>query len=537
MDKIINTYKKDGVDYGAPFIWTPAQMQASGWDTNIDGPLKFSVEGEPYQLVGYGTIDGANIGVGKSLDGNYEAVYQPIQEVTVTASPGKSLKTSSGDYANTSDDYYKWRVGTQFANNVNKASLGMMAFGATPVVISTAPLSSALNVLRPFAPDILAGTEIGTGADLAMKLGSGRTYGEWGQHYLSPYLKKYMSPETANIVGDLAGESLNPGGWFGNYKNLANAANTIYSHQARNWNVQSPDYVHWSNLTSQQRNKNNLLNNIHGIIPGQYIEHIINNGAKSQLVDNPLAIYVQRMYNEGFKPTNIKIARTDSDAAKIFANNIIKMRHSNNPATKIQYKTIKEQAGQDVDIDSLGKNELQKFGNQLFYGEGSIGDTEGAFGGIIHYAKNADARGFKRSGYDISGIPENKAEQQTLVHEWEHVNGVPYNPIPEGTISKISLGKHFNYFNNFNNTEVGARIAQILSSFGVTDKSNITGQELKKYFQKYINDPHSIPNNMKLLYNSVLDWDKLANWARNKNNVRSIIGATTIGYSASKNKK
>ena len=38
-----------------------------------------------------------------------------------------------------------------------------------------------------------------------------------------------MSPETANIVGDLAGESFNPGGWFGNYKNLANAANTIYS--------------------------------------------------------------------------------------------------------------------------------------------------------------------------------------------------------------------------------------------------------------------------------------------------------------------
>lgn len=206
--------------YGAPFVWTPAQMQAAGWNTNIDGPLKFSVEGEPYQLVGYGTIDGANIGVGKSLDGNYEAVYQPLPEVTVTASPGKSLKTANGDYANTSDDYYKWRVGTQFANNVNKASLGMMASGSAPVVISAAQLSSALNVLRPFAHNILAGTEIGTGADLAMKLGSGRTYGEWGQHYLSPYLKKYMSPETANIVGDLAGESLNPGGWFGSYKNL-----------------------------------------------------------------------------------------------------------------------------------------------------------------------------------------------------------------------------------------------------------------------------------------------------------------------------
>ena len=135
MDKIINTYKKDGVDYGAPFIWTPAQMQAAGWNTNIDGPLKFSVEGEPYQLVGYGTVGGANIGIGKSLDGNYEAVYQPLPEVTVTASPGKSLKTSSGDYANTSDDYYKWRVGTQFANNVNKVSLGMMAAGTAPITI------------------------------------------------------------------------------------------------------------------------------------------------------------------------------------------------------------------------------------------------------------------------------------------------------------------------------------------------------------------------------------------------------------------
>lgn len=223
----------DQLVYGAPFIWTPAQIQAAGWNTNIDGPLKFSVEGEPYQLVGYGTVGGANIGIGKSLDGNYEAVYQPLPEVTVTASPGKSLKTANGDYANTSDDYYKWRVGTQFANNVNKASLGMMAFGSAPVVISAAPLSSALNVLRPFAPDILAGTEIGTGADLAMKLGSDRTYGEWGQYYLSPYLKKYMSPETANIVGDLAGESFNPGGWFGNYKNLANVGKDIANTTAK----------------------------------------------------------------------------------------------------------------------------------------------------------------------------------------------------------------------------------------------------------------------------------------------------------------
>ena len=229
MDKVINTYEKDGVVYGAPFIWTPAQMQSAGWDTNIDGPLKFSVEGEPYQLIDYGTVGGANIGIGKSLDGNYEAITQPLKAVTVTASPGKSLKTANGDYANTSDDYYKWRVGTQFANNVNKASLGMMASGVAPIAISAAPLSSTLNLFKPFIPDILSGIQIGTGADLAMRLGSGRTYGEWGQYYLSPYLKKYMSPETANTVSDLAGELLNPGGWFGNYKNLANAANTIYS--------------------------------------------------------------------------------------------------------------------------------------------------------------------------------------------------------------------------------------------------------------------------------------------------------------------
>lgn len=229
MDKVINTYEKDGVVYGAPFIWTPAQMQSAGWDTNIDGPLKFSVEGEPYQLIDYGTVGGANIGIGKSLDGNYEAITQPLKAVTVTASPGKSLKTANGDYANTSDDYYKWRVGTQFANNVNKASLGMMAAGSAPIAISAAPLSSTLNLFKPFIPDILSGIQIGTGADLAMRLGSGRTYGEWGQYYLSPYLKKYMSPKTANIVSDLAGESFNPGGWFGSYKNLVNSANVIYN--------------------------------------------------------------------------------------------------------------------------------------------------------------------------------------------------------------------------------------------------------------------------------------------------------------------
>lgn len=221
--------KVGDIDYGIPFVWTPDTIKAAaGHNLTTDGKTRFSVEGNPYELAGYGEVNLARVGIAKALDGNYEAVYQPLPEVTVTASPGKSLKTASGDYANTSDDYYKWRVGTQFANNVNKASLGMMASGAAPVVISAAPLSSTFNVLKPFMPDILAGAEIGTGADLAMKLGSGRTYGEWGQYYLSPYLKKYMSPETANIVSDLAGESFNPGGWFGNYKNLANAANTIY---------------------------------------------------------------------------------------------------------------------------------------------------------------------------------------------------------------------------------------------------------------------------------------------------------------------
>ena len=221
--------KVGDVDYGVPFVWTPDTIKAAGYNLTTDGKTRFSVEGNPYELAGYGEVNGARIGIAKALDGNYEAVYQPLEEVTVTASPGKSLKTASGDYANTSDDYYKWRVGTQFANNVNKASLGMMAYGAAPIAISAAPLSSTLNLFKPFIPDILSGIQIGTGADLAMRLGSGRTYGEWGQYYLSPYLKKYMSPETANIVSDLVGESFNPGGWFGSYKNLANAANTIYS--------------------------------------------------------------------------------------------------------------------------------------------------------------------------------------------------------------------------------------------------------------------------------------------------------------------
>ena len=221
--------KVGDIDYGVSFVWTPDTIKsAAGHDLTTDGKTRFSVEGNPYELAGYGEVNGARVGIAKALDGNYEAIYQPLEEVTVTASPGKSLKTANGDYANTSDDYYKWRVGTQFANNVNKASLGMMASGVAPIAISAAPLSYTFNSFKPFIPDILSGFQIGTGADLAMKLGSGRTYGEWGQYYLSPYLKKYMSPETANTVSDLAGESLNPGGWFGSYKNLANAANTIY---------------------------------------------------------------------------------------------------------------------------------------------------------------------------------------------------------------------------------------------------------------------------------------------------------------------
>ena len=216
MNKVINTYKKDGVDYGAPFIWTPAQMQAAGWDTNKDGPLKFSVEGEPYYLIDYGTVGGANIGIGKSLDGNYEAITQPLKEVTVTASPGKSLKIANGDYANTSDDYYKWRVGTQFANNVNKASLGMMAAGTAPITIpqvaeavGTAAWNNTYgNLVRQYIYGGLAGSI----TDAATYGITGDTLQNFASNAIYNFSKNNLglSNFKSSLAGDLIGSFANP---------------------------------------------------------------------------------------------------------------------------------------------------------------------------------------------------------------------------------------------------------------------------------------------------------------------------------------
>lgn len=229
MDKVINTYKKDGVDYGAPFIWTPAQMQSAGWDTNIDGPLKFSVEGEPYQLIGYGTVGGARIGVGKSLDGYYEAISQPLPEVTVTASPDRfvrngktqsiefqpgSLRTADGNYANMNAPDYNWRVADKKANDLNKVLLGSMAVGTAPItipemasVIGTAAWDPTYGKLvRQYIYGGLAGNL----TDAATYGITGDTLPNWANNTTYDYLKnklglsQFKSSAISNLVSGFA---------------------------------------------------------------------------------------------------------------------------------------------------------------------------------------------------------------------------------------------------------------------------------------------------------------------------------------------
>lgn len=120
-------------------------------------------------------------------------------------------------------------------------------------------------------------------------------------------------------------------------------------------------------------------------------------------------------------------------------------------------------------------------------------------------------------------------------HETEHVLHVPEEPIPEGTFdfevpeAYAAYGKRrfIDYFTSKNNTDVGARITQILNFAGIKDGNfKITGKWLKQKWEEYLN-AGMYDNMMSELYKCIKDWDKLAEWANNPKNVYSIAAAIT----------
>lgn len=116
-------------------------------------------------------------------------------------------------------------------------------------------------------------------------------------------------------------------------------------------------------------------------------------------------------------------------------------------------------------------------------------------------------------------------------HEMEHAVHVPKSSLEDNVVTDKLLSfmqDGSSYFGHNNNTEIGARISQIWNNLGITDNSPVTGAQLKKQFETYLAKPNQLDNEVKLLYDNVMDWDKLTKWASDPKNVYVTVGAAMV---------
>lgn len=152
---------------------------------------------------------------------------------------------------------------------------------------------------------------------------------------------------------------------------------------------------------------------------------------------------------------------------------------------------------------------------------------------LVSYATIGDRLFYRSSQFPKKAL--RKAEFYEA-HDWEHMAHTPVEPIEEGVIDFKKLkpeGKDQNYWRGRNNTEIGARLAQILDYAGIKDARTFTGNQLKSMFKEYLaaTKRGGAPDNqMTKLYNSIKDWNKLAKWMSKPKNVYAILGL--IGGSA-----
>lgn len=224
----------------------------------------------------------------------------------------------------------------------------------------------------------------------------------------------------------------------------------------------------------------------------------------SQEVINPLEVYNKRALAKG-------ATKEELSAIKQFNLNTEKGR--------------KEAAQHLVDKFGLDEGdkieEVLKIYEQTFYNMANDGEGFGAgMGwndlGMIHI--------------DPSQLSE-KDLLWVIAHETEHAMHIPEQALKKGILDENRLtGPVKEYFIGNNNTEVGARIGQVLNNAGIADARKITGSQLKHWFENYLHSGN-VQNEMYSLYKSVKDWDGLAKWANNPKNVYVIpaLGVTAAG--------
>lgn len=147
---------------------------------------------------------------------DFEGTPNRLEEVTVV--PGKRVGRTNLNKA--SDDYYR-QLGQaemqQTVGDIDKVMLGTLGLGTAGVTLPELYAGGLAAGANPYVQQMMYGMADGMAADTATKIGSGKTFGEWGQQYLSPYLSKYMSRPYADFLSDMVGEAVNPGYYTGGY--------------------------------------------------------------------------------------------------------------------------------------------------------------------------------------------------------------------------------------------------------------------------------------------------------------------------------
>ena len=123
------------------------------------------------------------------------------------------------------------------------------------------------------------------------------------------------------------------------------------------------------------------------------------------------------------------------------------------------------------------------------------------------------------------------------VHETEHSMHIPEEKAQGIDFGKLKPeGKEPDYWERNNNTEIGARVAQVLTAQGIRTARIFTGDSLKQLFIKYLSNNGNPDNEISKLYNAVTNWHKFAKWVNNPKNVYSMVGLVIAGSLIKNNK-
>ena len=133
----------------------------------------------------------------------------------------------------------------------------------------------------------------------------------------------------------------------------------------------------------------------------------------------------------------------------------------------------------------------------------------------------------------INKYGKTAAKNAIVSHEVDHAVHIPTEQLTE----QIFNPKGFNLYKEFtkhNNTEAAARGSQVLDYFGITDinKDPLTGNMLKHASKHYVQDT-GINNNMTEFFDSIKDFDKMADWI-NRNSSIVALPLVIGGYGVSK---